>query len=410
MYIESVYAGQTIADFLLPEVTKMNIIGGPLPVVNSGPNKSLQLIGFSTDIDNGPVTVDANGRVAPSYPWLEHRIKWRVSSKCTIGFYTPNYLTDVTQEQSVRSVLLINDKGPSIFTGRCGCFTTSYIGPLFIITDKKVTVELLIQVRTPNPISFPSLELFRPLPYRLPNGCVYAYETKVSDVNRDLTFIPARGCITLAAVMKDFLIATSVLLDFSPIVQIAPSLKMLGNNEPLKLKNVNMKRYDSSSGGGPGVDPDVEFIFYLDLTSVKGVINKAEGYGTPAVGTTYPRLQFPVVTDGSKLSRADIRYEFSVTNYPIPDPKPNVWPPTQGQRIGYTEGRFYDYETFNKKPQRPDYDGTTTLIGSGTLTIDRSCNFFELQISLNGFSDSTSVMTLTTLEVSFFDPKAPNSP
>lgn len=305
LYMESAYAGQTYKQFTLPQSTKMSLVGSPLPVVNNGVNKNLQLIGFSTDTTDGPFTVDTNGRLVPFSPWLIYKIKWRVSSKCTIGFYTPNYLSDVTEEQGRRSVLLINDDQPSIFKGRCGCFKTSYMGQLFIITDKKVAVEMLVEVSAPECISFPLLQLFKPKTYELPNGSTYAYETKVSKVNREITFIPTRPYINLTLEMIDFLIRTSVLLNFSPIT---PMSLMVKNDTPLTLREVNTKSSGARVESNPG---DAEVLFFFDFNEDNiAVINNVPGYkATQGPDGTYSVLNFPVTTD---LSGPNVFIEFTV--------------------------------------------------------------------------------------------------
>lgn len=406
LYTESVYAGQTFKNFELPNSTKMSLVGSPLPVVNEGVDKSLQLIGFSTDTTDGPVSVDTNGRLVPFSPWLLYRIKWRVSSKCTIGFYTPNYLTDVTEEQNARSVLLINDNKPSVFKGQCGCFTTSYIGQLFVITNRKVAVELHIEVRAPESLSFPTLELFKPLAYDLPNGKTYAYETKVSQVNRDVTFVPTRSFIDLTSQMKSFLIQTSVLLDFSPIgfTDIIPL--QLKSDDSFTLQDVQTKLcpITTTYGGAPGVSPTTNTAYYfvlsLDPASVSYPNFIPSGYAAQkGLDGTFNTLVFPASTNASDPELVFINYTFTVSNIKW-DGKNRIIP---GEKLGRTiSGGFVDFKNEGRRPAPLLLDdGVAT--SKGELIMNRSEGSFELQIVLPGtIGDPTKTkLVFNTLSVSF---------
>lgn len=395
LYIESVYAGQTFKQFALPPSTKIHLVGSPPPVVNEGVNKSLQLIGFSTDTTDGPMAVDTNGRLVPYSAWLLYKIKWRVSSECTIGFYTPNYLTDVTDDEARRSVLLINDRKPSIFHGSRGCFTTSYIGQFFVITDKKVAVELHIEVRVPERVSFPEMELFKPLTYDLPNGKTYAYETLVSEVDRDVTFLPTTPYIDLTSVMKSFLINTSVLLDFAPIT---PGPLMLKNdNEPLSLKGVQTQVVRSDVDG-----LNYLYEYVLSLASVKGNIQISGYHATVGPdGATFTGLAYPVLlpTDESKFDLALLQYTLTISDINLPTDAVVEY------RIdfGITDEKGFR-PVCKARPKLTDSDGV--LKGSGEVTFARSLGAIEIQSRLKittarPFGGNVPKVIFDTFNISF---------
>lgn len=394
LYNESIYSGKTFTSFQLPDTTRMELVGSPLPLVNEGTDKSLQLIGFSTDTTDGPVTVDINGRIVSFSPFLKHEVKWRTSSKCTIGFYTPNYLRDVTEDQDRRSVLLINDRGPSIFKGASGRFTTSYMGQLFVITNKKVAVELWIEVRAPESVSFPNLVLFEPLPYNLPNGCTYAYETKVSNVERDVTFVPKKHYLKLTEDMMAFLVQTSVLLDFSPL---APYNALQIKQPPfLVIQNVQTTRVDVESNGSA---PSKTYYFSLSLGSVEGEVIRSGVYeAIRGADGSLNTLSFPVPTSWVNSQYVRIAYTFTLSDVYWNEPLP-----AQVEWVGITasDGGFYKYQNYANKPLPNMELVDRVATGKGEIVILRTTGSFGLILVIPGsITPGSAKLVYTSIKLS----------
>ena len=219
-----------------PPIKTMTLKGRPLPLISNGPNTSLRLIGFEPTNKIDPLYTIAPWRLITYNQFLEYRVEWSTSSKCKIGFYTVNYLSDPDPILSERRLLVIGKNGPCIFQGRkCGFYFT-WVNEFYVITDKDVEVTLNVTCRLPQDFSFPKLNLYKPLSYKIEDGSVFAYETKVTDFSKDITFVPTKKYIKLTAVIRQYLSDTSIVLDFSPVLQ--RGLVMSTPIPTLELKNL----------------------------------------------------------------------------------------------------------------------------------------------------------------------------
>ena len=90
-----------------------------------------------------------------------------------------------------------------------------------VVVDKNVNVQLDVKCRAPCSVTFPALKLYKPIPYRLDNGCVFAYETKLNDFSQDVSFVPTKKYIRLTADIRKYIIDTSVLIDFDSTLLLA---------------------------------------------------------------------------------------------------------------------------------------------------------------------------------------------
>lgn len=216
-YSESIYAGETYTKFETPKRKTNTLTGKPLPIINNGADKSLRLIGFVGETVSVPIRPEIQGRLLSFSPWLEYKVEWNVSEKCTIGFYTDNYLADNNAATVNRSILLISNCGPCLFTGTSGKYYTSF-NSMYVITNKDVTVTLTVTCRAPKEISFLKLEPYVPVPYKTKCGCVYAAETRVTQLDTQVVFVPTSKYIDATNKILTYLVDTSVLLEFSPVV------------------------------------------------------------------------------------------------------------------------------------------------------------------------------------------------
>lgn len=147
--------------------------------------------------------------------WLEYRLEWKTSNVCNIGFYTANYLIDSDLPLSRRTILL-GQRGPCLFSGKKGGFFFTDVNEMYVIVDADVSVKLKVKSRVPCLLTFPKLLLHIPILYKTQDECVFATETLISKVTEDVVFLPTKKYAELTARMKQFIIDTSVLLDFSP--------------------------------------------------------------------------------------------------------------------------------------------------------------------------------------------------
>lgn len=244
-YEESPYAGQTFLEIDTPPITSMHLIGWPLPLANNGVNKDLRLIGFSSVVQEGPITPVVSGFLVSYSPWLEYKVEWTTSKPCKIGFYVPSYM-----QGTDRMLLLISEKGPCFFEGDRGRFKPSWLSQLFVITNKEVEVILKVRCRSPERFTIPRLKLFVPVPYITKCGKVYAKETKLSDEEETISLVPTSKYIHVTKTIRDFLLATSVFLDFRPDVEL------LMSNEGLVLYEIPMLRVGESADYIMNINPN----------------------------------------------------------------------------------------------------------------------------------------------------------
>lgn len=295
MYTESPFQGK-YTDLPTPNIMQINVQGRPLPLVNDGVNKNLRLIGFEEQIIEAPVTTLQEWRLVTYSSLLEYRVKWSLTRRAKVGFYTTNYLADVNSETSKRRMLLIGEDGPCLFEGTKGTFFFTGAIEFCLIVDANVEVRLNIKCRSPCCIFFPKLELYVPIPYRLENGCVFATETKTSDVNKDVVFAPIKKYVNLTASIKKYLIDTSVLIDFTP------TLVRIKEGTPDKtLENLSLIEYSFTDG---------------NLYFVKFPENTGEGYrvSTSVVKDERLELCFPTtIGEGEKYIKVTVTLSIALS-------------------------------------------------------------------------------------------------
>lgn len=219
-----------------PVESQVSLSGRPLPLINNGVNKNLRLIGFDFVEEGKAVYTVQPWRLVPFSPWLEYRIKWSTSAKCIIGFYTTNYLSDPDLFVANRRTLLIGNDGPCIFENDKGVIYFTETFEFYVIVDKDVTVSLDVKCRAPCELFFPRLKLYKPMPYELEDGTIFAYETKVTSFTGNVVFEPTKEYARLANAIRKYITDTSIVLDFSSTVQ---SLKF-ENTPPLELNGLGL--------------------------------------------------------------------------------------------------------------------------------------------------------------------------
>jgi hypothetical protein len=230
LYNESPFSGNTYTNLATPDVLTVTVLGKPLPLTNRGVNKDLRLIGFDEQNLSRPVTTTQLWRLVTYSQLLEYRVEWSTMHKCKIGFYTPNILLDTDPFVSERRTILIGRDGPCLFDGKKGGFYFTDVVEFCVVVDKNVNVQLDVKCRAPCSVTFPALKLYKPIPYRLDNGCVFAYETKLNDFSQDVSFVPTKKYIRLTADIRKYIIDTSVLINFDSTLLLA--------TDTLELKNL----------------------------------------------------------------------------------------------------------------------------------------------------------------------------
>jgi len=371
LYIEPIYDDSII----LPSARSIVVHGQPLPLTNNGINKNLRLIGFQPQDAEAPVRTNQPWRLVVFSVSLKYRVKWSVSSKCKIGFYTPNYLSDPNPFLSSRQTLLIGKYGPSLFEGRHGTFCFTGTVEFTVIVDKDVSVRLEVECKAPCNLDFAKLKLFKPVPYHLHDGRVYANETKLDEFTSNVSFVPTKCYITLTAAIRKYLIATSILLDFTPTIQ--GEYKLLSST-PARTFN-NLGRMILSNGYYYVVFPNM-----LD-----------GGYDSITVATNKLILSFITTTDTSDEQKY-VRIEYHVTlNVTIPNSNREKRRWFSGVPLGYVNPRFVDYD--DHVPRAPPLgepeNGIITY--SYYSIIDRTNENFLLRFSLSSEDEDNEVDTFT---------------
>jgi hypothetical protein len=264
---------QPYADYIVdvPYIKQVKLVGRPLPLASRGANKSLRLIGFNRGNDlTDPISAFQPWRLMTYSSLLEYRVKWTTTSKCSIGFYVENYLSDSDSFLSNTKTLLIGKSGPCLFKGKRGCFYFANIVELCVITDKDVTITLDIKCRAPRNLHFHKLKLYQSVPYKLSDGTTFARETRITDFDKDVSFIPVKKYIQLTADIKKYLVDTSIILDFTEELQ---NSLLTAFTQPLLLKNVPAMKIDATIWNSGVYTPS--YMFYANFSQVKN-----QGYKT----------------------------------------------------------------------------------------------------------------------------------
>lgn len=318
---------------------KVSLLEGiPLKLENTGVNKDLRLIGFKEKKDSdpwesifdGPVSVSQEWRIIAYSTTLEYRVKWRVSQECKIGFYVSNYLLDT--EIPERKTLLLSTEGPCLFEGKCGSFQFTDNAEFCVITDKEVIVSLEVKCRVPlKKTSYPELQLFEPVPYRLSNECVYAYETKLNEISRDASFVPTKKYIELTEAIRKYLTDTSILLQFKDAL-------LRENGSSIEFGNLNTYR---ELRGNRVYNFGV--LFTGILPTGWSVTNQS---GLPLI------LNLPAKTDNTVTTYVNVKYTINVTYDAM---KQEIFPDDEW-------GKYFRVSVTNGASQSAEY----TLLNNNT--------------------------------------------
>ena len=388
LYQESPYQGK-YCNLDTPFLKQITVYGKPLPIINNGVNKDLRLIGFNNQELKAPVTTVQQWRLLTYSPWLEYRVKWLVSSKCKIAFYTPNYLLDTDPSTSQRRTLLISKNGPCFFDDVKGKFYFTNVVEFCVVTDKDVEVKLKVKCRAPCSIYFPTLKLYKPVPYRLEDECIFANETRINDFSRDVTFIPTKKYVHLTAAMRAYLIATSVLIDFTPILQ----LQKLVAATPVKvLENLSTLSYP--------IDSQAFYILFPQSST-------GEYRTIPAPDNKLLTLTYSAVIEPSD-ALVRLEYELLIhkkaTSFVGDDSAWGTW----GASAGSINSRGFDpYVTDGLKPPTLSKKDSITP-SNGALTFSRTIGSFALLLSFNerdssmfGSPNPIESVTVTKLTISY---------
>lgn len=281
MYIEGPFEGK-YTNLPTPSLQQIEVQGSPLPLTNNGVNKELRLIGFKEQNLEAPVTTMQEWRLLTFSPWLEYRVKWSLNKKAIVGFYVPGYLTDINRQLSRRQNLLIGRDGPCIFEGNKGTFFFTYASEFCVIVEGDVSVKLNIKCRAPSEIVFPPLKLYKPVLYKLEDCTVYATETKTTEINRDISFIPTEDYIKLTEAIKKYLLDTSVLIDFTPTLR----------NRKLVTQTPS-KTFNNLKVTAEGDSPNSFSVLFTEE-------DKDAGYTNVQYGNRPLELRFPSTTDNQE--------------------------------------------------------------------------------------------------------------
>jgi len=226
-------------DLKTPPFDKTNLAGIPFAGDNSGANPNLRLISFYANHLNGPIT-STGPRSTFFKTYLNYKISWKIESFAgcdlednadgvQIGFYTAPYTANSPGPDNM--LLMLEENGPALYKANScnkfrGCFKTSELIDMYVVTDANVLVKLKVTSSLPDEVVVPCFtEMFKPYKYLSKCGNVIATQFLVDNETGKTLIEPAKKYINTSKKMIDYLFATSVnIVLFEDPAQVSTNL------------------------------------------------------------------------------------------------------------------------------------------------------------------------------------------